>query len=104
MGVREQIKYKYGATDFYFVAVLTCDTIQDVAVEDVREVKHAKWVNLDLISDHNSEIDPPEYFFFQTPYEFIRRIKQQLALKPEGESVHNYLQRVNWGADHEPTL
>lgn len=26
VGLREQTNFKYGASDFYFVAVLTCDS------------------------------------------------------------------------------
>ena len=62
--LRETINYKYGASDFYFGCILTVDTTQGVAIEDTEEISQAKWVNLDAITDTNSETDPPEYFFF----------------------------------------
>lgn len=64
VGVRETLNYKYGASDFYFVAVLTCETKQEIAVEDVAEIQNAEWVSLDKITDSNSETDPPEVFMF----------------------------------------
>lgn len=38
MGIRETAKYKYGASDFYFGAILF-NKSTDIAIEDTREVK-----------------------------------------------------------------
>lgn len=81
VGLREQTNFKYGASDFYFVSVLTCDS-QNIAIEDVNEVQCAEWVDLDKITDFNSETEPPEVFLYQTAFEFITRIKAMLRQKP----------------------
>ena len=104
VGFREQINYKYGATDFYFICVLTCSEKQDIAIEDTQEVKTAQWVSLEKIADHNREDEPPDYFFYQTPYEFIARIKAQLTQRKEGESMRHLFERVNFAAYHTPIL
>lgn len=104
VGVRETLNYKYGASDFYFVAVMTCDTSQDVQIEDTDEVAKAQWVHLDKISDTNSETDPPEYFLFQTPFEYIRRIKLKLKEKKEGQDLHEFLCEAFWTSHFNPVL
>jgi nucleoid-associated protein YejK len=100
VGLRETINFKYGATDFYFVCVLTCEGEQSVAVEDVAEVSHAEWVDLDKITEFNNDNDLPEIWMYQTPFEFVTRIKQQLKLRPEGQSVHSFMEETNWAGHY----
>ena len=64
VGLRETLNFKFGASDFYFVCVLTSEAEQSVSIEDVAEVSLAEWVDLDKITDCNSETDPPEYFMY----------------------------------------
>ena len=104
VGLRETLNYKYNASDFYFCAVLVCDTTQGVAIEDTQEVQTAAWVSLDKITDSNSETDPPEIFMFQTPFEYVRRIKVALAQRPEGKDLREFLEETFWKEHYNPVL
>ena len=51
LALREQMDFKFGAADFYFVCVLRPE-VEDIGIQDSQEVKAAQWVSLDdLTSD-----------------------------------------------------
>ena len=79
INLREQLNFKYGATDFYFTSVLISDeTASAINVEDTGEVQLAQWVRLDKISEANDEKDPPEFLLYPAPYVSLMIVKPQL--------------------------
>ena len=46
LGLREQVKWKYGASDLYVACILMGQAGQEIDVQDKREVKQARWVPL----------------------------------------------------------
>jgi ADP-ribose pyrophosphatase YjhB (NUDIX family) len=79
INLREQLNFKYGATDFYFTSVLISDkTDSTINVEDTGEVQLAQWVRLDKISEANDEKDPPEFLLYPAPYVSLMIVKPQL--------------------------
>lgn len=79
INLREQLNFKYGATDFYFTSVLISDEAASaINVEDTGEVQLAQWVRLDKISESNDEKDPPEFLLYPAPYVSLMIVKPQL--------------------------
>jgi len=71
LALREQLDYKYGAADFYFVCVLQ-PIDETVDIRDTQEVSAARWIPL-------SEITPQsEIKLFPNAMEFVGLIQQWL--------------------------
>lgn len=101
INLREQLNFKYGATDFYFTSILVAIDSK-INVEDTREVQLAQWIRLDRISEQNDDNDPPEYLLYPAPYVTLMTIKPQLAafVKEHGkqvtmEALKDYLLKKN---------
>ena len=77
INLREQLNFKYGATDVYFTSVCITEKFA-INVEDTNEVQLAEWIQLDKISENNDEKDPPEYLLYPAPYVTLMVIKPQL--------------------------
>ena len=72
MGIRETAKYRYGASDLYFGALLF-NRSTEIAIEDTREVKQAQWVPLAAIT-HNETEPLPEYPLYPTAFAYIKQV------------------------------
>lgn len=79
VNLREQLNFKYGATDFYFTSVcITCSDESPIRVEDTGEVQLAQWIPLDRISENNDDKNPPEFLLYPAPYTTLMTVKPQL--------------------------
>jgi len=85
LALREQMDHKYGAADFYIVCVLRPHpTEQKVDVQDTQEITNAQWIPLSEITTNE---DGCKYKLFPNAFEFLKLIKQWLAMN--GKTVDN---------------
>lgn len=90
VGMREQLQFRYGATDFYIVCLMSVkagEEDQKINIIDKREVFAAQWVPLAELSS-NSETS--NFKMFQNAYMFIKGIYSQyqayLKVKQPGDT------------------
>merc|ERR1712086_111840 len=84
LAMREQLDYKYGAADFYIVCVLRPHpTEQQVDVQDTQEIKAASWIPLSEITTNEEGC---KYKLFPNAFQFMRLIKQWLAMNGKDTS------------------
>jgi ADP-ribose pyrophosphatase YjhB (NUDIX family) len=82
LAMREQLDYKYGAADLYFVAVLSpVDEVVDIA--DTQEVSVAKWVPLAELSKEGTEIK-----LFPNAAQFVGLVQAWLRNQEKVDSDH----------------
>jgi len=73
MGLRENVKFKYGASDLYFGCVLLASD-SDIDIQDTREVKMAQWINLKDLTFIDGD-EKPSYFLYPTARAYLKEVK-----------------------------
>ena len=75
MGLRETCNYRYDASDLYFGCILLSKESDNIDIQDTREVKNAKWIQLSAIT-HNNDAESAPYPLFPGAYAYMKEVQR----------------------------